>query len=222
MAKMNNAAETNGASMQATLAQVGTYYTSKLLAHGATPQGVDWNTADSQNLRFEQFARLWPGRTEFSIIDLGCGYGALLDYLASNGLRVDYLGLDISAEMIREARLRHAQSARASFVCSAELGGRADYVVASGIFNVKLDAPEPVWREHTVATVEAMNRAAIRGIAFNCLTRYSDADKMRSDLFYADPSWLFDYCKRRFARNVALLHDYGLYEFTLVVRKDVA
>jgi hypothetical protein len=42
---------------------------------------------------------------------------------------------------------------------------------------------------------------------------------MRSDLHYADPGRLFDYCKRRFARNVALLHDYGLYEFTLLVRK---
>jgi hypothetical protein len=26
-------------------------------------------------------------------------------------------------------------------------------------------------------------------------------------------------CKRRFSRNVALLHDYDLYEFTVLVRK---
>jgi hypothetical protein len=45
---------------------------------------------------------------------------------------------------------------------------------------------------------------------------------MREDLFYADPCELFDYCKTRFARNVALLHDYGLYEFTILVRKGQA
>jgi hypothetical protein len=42
---------------------------------------------------------------------------------------------------------------------------------------------------------------------------------MREDLYYADPARLFDHCKTRFARNVTLLHDYGLYEFTMLVRK---
>jgi hypothetical protein len=32
---------------------------------------------------------------------------------------------------------------------------------------------------------------------------------------------IFDICKRKFSRNVALLHDYGLYEFTILVRKDL-
>ena len=65
-----------------------------------------------------------------------------------------------------------------------------------------------------------MDRTSTRGFAFNCLTAYSDADKMRDYLYYASPTWLFDMCKQRYARNVALLHDYGLYEFTLIVRKD--
>jgi hypothetical protein len=43
---------------------------------------------------------------------------------------------------------------------------------------------------------------------------------MRADLFYADPCVYFDLCKRRYSRQVALLHDYGLYEFTLIVRKE--
>ena len=39
-------------------------------------------------------------------------------------------------------------------------------------------------------------------------------------LYYADPCALFDYCKRNFSRNVALLHDYKIYDFTLIVRKS--
>lgn len=55
------------------------------------------------------------------------------------------------------------------------------------------------------------------------LTKYSDADRMaeRPDLFFGDPLFFFDFCKRNFSRNVALLHDYGLYDFTILVRKDV-
>jgi hypothetical protein len=59
----------------------------------------------------------------------------------------------------------------------------------------------------------------VHGFAFNCLTSYSDAERKRDYLYYADPCALFDLCKRRYSRNVALLHDYGLYEFTLLVRK---
>ena len=30
---------------------------------------------------------------------------------------------------------------------------------------------------------------------------------------------MFDLCKRRFSTRVALLHDYPLFEFTVIVRK---
>jgi hypothetical protein len=42
---------------------------------------------------------------------------------------------------------------------------------------------------------------------------------MRDDLYYADPLFFFDYCKTRFSRFVTLIHDYPLYEFTILVRK---
>jgi hypothetical protein len=91
--------------------------------------------------------------------------------------------------------------------------------VASGIFNVKLDTPEETWREYVLETLERLSRLASRGFAFNVLSLYSDPERRRPDLFYADPLFLFDHCKTRFAREVALLHDYPLYEFTLLVRK---
>jgi hypothetical protein len=52
------------------------------------------------------------------------------------------------------------------------------------------------------------------------LTSYSDPEHMVDRLFYGDPCFYFDWCKRNLSRNVALLHDYGLYEFTILVRFD--
>ena len=75
-------------------------------------------------------------------------------------------------------------------------------------------------RIYLPATLDELDRTSRRGFAFNCLTAYSDRERMQSHLHYADPLALFDRCKRRYARNVALLHDYGLYEFTLLVRKE--
>jgi hypothetical protein len=66
-----------------------------------------------------------------------------------------------------------------------------------------------------------MHEKSSKGFAFNALTKYSDEDKMQDYLFYSDPLYLFDYCKKHFSRNVALLHDYNQYDFTILVRKIV-
>jgi hypothetical protein len=84
---------------------------------------------------------------------------------------------------------------------------------------VKLDTPNEEWSEYVVHTLGVLDRLGRLGFAFNMLTSYSDADRMRSDLYYGDPCRFFDYCKRNFSKQVALLHDYGLYEFTILVRK---
>jgi SAM-dependent methyltransferase len=202
------------------LAQVGRYYSEKLAAHGASPRGVDWNGAESQRLRFDELLRVCEGAAQFSINDVGCGYGALFEYLIELGKKVDYLGVDIAPAMIAKAEELHRGRPGCRFLAGERADRVADYAVASGIFNVKLSASDAAWRSHVLSSLEALDAGSRRGFAFNCLTKYSDAVLMKDYLFYADPCQLFDYCKTRFSKNVALLHDYGLYEFTIVVRKS--
>ena len=76
------------------------------------------------------------------------------------------------------------------------------------------------WNEYVVDTIASFNTLAVKGFAFNLLTKYSDKGYRKNNLFYADPLYFFDYCKMNFSRNIALLHDYSLYEFTILVRKD--
>jgi hypothetical protein len=92
-------------------------------------------------------------------------------------------------------------------------------VVASGVFNVKLHTPLADWEAYVLRTVDRLAALGRHGFAFNALTSYSDPERMRPDLYYTNPCVLFDYCKRRFSRHVALLHDYGLFEFTILVRR---
>lgn len=203
------------------LTEVADYYSSKLAEHGETPRGVDWNGEESQTLRFKQLCKIIRESARYSINDLGCGYGALFDYLSSFSSDFIYNGSDISAEMIRAAQLRHADSQNVRFAITATPPQMSDYGVASGIFNVRLGRSDAEWQAYLEATLDVLDRTSSKGFAFNCLTSYSDADKMRGYLYYADPCALFDLCKQRYSRNVALLHDYGLYEFTILVRKEV-
>jgi SAM-dependent methyltransferase len=202
------------------LGEVSDYYDARLAEHGATPRGVDWNGAESQRLRFEQLARVIREPEGFSVNDLGCGYGALAEYLAEGGREFRYTGCDVSPAMVAAAHARVGSHPGVRFVVASVPPESADYGIASGIFNVRVGRDTAEWEGYIDATLDDLDRTSLRGFAFNCLTSYSDPERMQPHLYYADPARLFDRCKRRYSRNVALLHDYGLYEFTLLVRKD--
>jgi SAM-dependent methyltransferase len=196
------------------------YYSGKIAEHGPTAKGVDWQDEASQTLRFAQLLKLLDVDGAFTINDYGCGYGALARYLEELGYEFAYTGFDISERMLDQARELSKDSTRCRFVLSEDDLEPASYTVASGIFNVRLGADDASWERHVLETLSRLEALSERGFAFNMLTTYSDPERMRVDLYYADPAAIFDHCKRNFSRWVALLHDYGLYEFTVLVRKD--
>ena len=203
---------------QQILGHVRRYYEDKLAAHGATPRGVDWNSAESQRLRFRDLARVLDGDRTAAVNDYGCGYGALASYLRAGGHTGPYHGFDISGAMIDAARQAHADLPGVDFVSDRAALAPADYTLASGIFNVRQQISDDEWHGYMVETIGDLAALSARGFAFNALSIYSDADKRRPDLYYADPRELFDHCKRHVSRFVSLLHDSPLYEFTLLVR----
>lgn len=201
------------------LKPVADYYAAALARHGATPQGVDWNSADSQRLRFEQLTRLWSHLAPpHAVNDYGCGFGAMREFLRDAGYAGHYCGFDIVPSMIDAARARANSDAHASFASRREDLSPADYTVASGIFNVKLAADGGDWKRYVYDTLDDLRAVSTRGFAFNMLTLRSDPERRRDHLFYASATALFDYCQERFSPRVAVLHDYPLYEFTVLVR----
>jgi len=195
------------------------YFKEKFEKFGATPLGEDWNSVESQVIRFDQLIRVIDASQPYSIIDYGCGYGALYEYLRSLNHTFTYQGVDILEEAVLRAKELYGRLRNCEFITNEQDLVPADFVVESGIFNIKLEADYDNWTSHVLTTLNKMNNLAKKGFSFNCLTNYSDTEYMRSDLYYADPCLLFDYCKVNFSKNVALLHDYKLYDFTIIVRK---
>lgn len=207
---------------------VARYYADKLAAHGSTPRGVDWSSDESQQLRFAELLRITEtqrgaelgGQTqarEYTVLDYGCGYGALARRLIAGEEPFRYVGFDVCTPMIEQARA-DIRDPRCTFTDSEDELAQADYTVASGIFNVRLEASEQEWQAHVHKTVGRLAEHSSKGFAFNMLSGYADRERMRAYLYYADPGEYFRMCKERWSRNVALLHDYELYEFTLLVR----
>jgi SAM-dependent methyltransferase len=201
------------------LQQVGTYYSEKLAAHGATPRGVDWNSHDGQILRLKQLLRLLDDEQRpVSVNDYGCGYGALVGLFRDHPAHGAYCGFDVSEAMIESARALWGETASCRFVTRRDELSPADYTMASGIFNVRLDVPTDRWHSYVLETIDDLAALSRRGFGFNVLTAHADPERRRQDLYYADPIELFEYCRRRFSRRIALLHDSPLFEFTMLVR----
>ena len=202
---------------KALLNKVNKYYSDKISQYGTTSQGVDWNGKESHFLRFEQLCKVLSDKNNFTLLDYGCGFGALIEYLKQNNMTFNYTGFDISEEMIKKANEIY-QAKNQIFTSDLE-NKHFDYTIANGIFNVKLDALDKDWEKYIIDTIDEIDGVSAKGFSFNILTSYSDKDFKKDYLYYANPLFYFDYCKKNFSKNVSLLHDYNLYEFTIIVRK---
>ena len=202
------------------------YFTNRITKYGANFRGVDWNSAARQELCFRQLMRICEDPAQglvaqnFSINDYGCGYGALVQYLVQHDYKFAYYtGFEITQAMSDKAReIFGLKNCR--FTTDENTLSPADYTIASGLLSLKLDTSNEQWEKYVLQLLDSLWTLSEKGFAFNSLTKYSDPDLLRPELYYADPCFLFDYCKTRFSRNVALLHDYGVYEFTILVRRD--
>ena len=112
------------------LAPIAHYFSRAVERHGATPAGVLWRDDAGQRLRFAQLGGIFDEddrRGGFTINDLGCGYGALFEFLAERPEMADgrYVGYDVCADMLAHAK-RRITDPRASFVESLRATQPAD------------------------------------------------------------------------------------------------
>lgn len=198
------------------------YYSDKLKKFGSTSRGVDWNSEESQEMRFKQLLNVVDFNSEnnISILDYGCGFGAMFPFINKNYKSdFNFIGYDISDDMIEKAKQLFGDNNNTDWINKLDSVDNVDYTIASGIFNVQLNHKDSTWIDYILDILHQFNDKSKKGFSFNMLTSYSDKEYMRDYLYYADPAFFFNYCKKHFSKYVSVLHDYPLYEFTIIVRK---
>lgn len=209
-------------SMKNIYKETASYFDGLVNEFGSSPSGVGWNSKKAQRIRFDQLLKvLDTAVSDFSLNELGCGYGFLSEYLEYFFSDFKYFGYDISRLMINSAIKKYGNNLNCNFfkINNSSEMHLNDYTIASGIFNVKFDFQINDWENYIAETLHNMDKSSKKGFSFNMLTSYSDKEMMKNDLYYGDPCFFFDYCKKKFSKEVSLLHDYNLYDFTIIVRK---
>lgn len=203
---------------QQTIKQIEGLYTDNLKEHGISSESVGWPNKQDHTLRFEKLFQGVGLTTIRSLNDLGCGYGAVLDYLSFSGKSLEsYFAYDISQDMLDAIDTKKYQATSIKKFLEPKLSSPADFSIASGIFNVRFSETDELWQDHIIKTLCNLNENSLQGFSFNLLSTYVDFKK--DHLFYGDPLFFFNYCKKNFSRYVSLYHDYPLYEWTVVVKK---
>jgi SAM-dependent methyltransferase len=196
------------------------HYERCLALAGATPLGLDWpngrDLAERFHVQLQILGAVPAGAAPPTLLDLGCGPGLLLDYLAATGRAdaVEYRGIDISPAMIALGRQRWpGKEFEARDIIADPLPPESvDVVIMNGVLTERQGIPKDRMVVMAETLVSAAFRAARHGVAFNAMSRHVDWE--RDDLFH----WGFDeaaaFLKRDLTRHMAFRADYGLYEFT--------
>jgi SAM-dependent methyltransferase len=198
--------------------KVKSYYQSKINEFGSTPLGVDWSSESSQNQRFEKLLKYIPLKENDSILDFGCGYGALLDYLKYRKMFPNYTGLDLVSEMLEVAAIRNPEVAL-NFISELPPDRNWDYITMSGVFNVKGDTKIDEWEVYLTETLNSVMQLANKGISFNLLTSFNDLNRRKDHLYYCNPKEIALKINLESPFTLTIDHSYELWEFTVTILK---
>ena len=158
--------------------------------------------------------------SKIRLLDYGCGPALLIDYLEANDLmgNVEYTGLDSSPLMLDHARRRWPNYR--FILADNELNLSADtfdFVIICGVFTVKFFDTYEIYLDLVQTTLEKIWGCCESRFSFNVMSKHVDWE--RDDLFHLALHDMMSFCKSKLSRHISVRADYGLWEFSVTVRK---
>lgn len=115
------------------------FFNTSAQRHGLSLDALNWGSKRTQELRFHVLSEIDSLRGK-SILDVGCGFGDFAAFLTRQlGDDFCYVGVDISKEIVMQAREKHPHlDIRHLNILEEEIES-FDYLFGSGIHNLKID-----------------------------------------------------------------------------------
>ena len=189
-------------------------YNARLAEFGDDIRTLGSGTEDRRRIRFEVL-RAAGIESGASVLDVGCGFGDFYGFLSGQGVDVDYVGVDINREILAVAARKYPGARFALLDVQTDEFAPADFVVASGTFNLALRDGDNY--EYVADVLRIAYEHARRGVAMDFQSSY--VDFRVADVHYYEPERLFALGKA-ITKRVTLRHDYPLFECCLYLYPD--
>ena len=185
------------------------FYKNAYKKYGISARGLNWNSEESQRVRFEVITYLFKDElSTCSVVDAGCGFGDLYFYWLELGLHVkSYTGIDSVKNSIQICTERLP---KISFTCKDVLKDDlpyADWYVASGTLNILNDF-------QTWLFLEKILTHSSKGIIFNIL----EGNKKSENFNYQKKEDIIAYAKSK-GFTCRVKSDYLENDITVEIRK---
>jgi len=177
------------------------------------PNALYWSGRDIQEIRFQVLSNIGIQNGD-SVLDVGCGFGDFKAWAAGQGLNLHYTGVDLSPDILSEAKKRHADAVFiAGDLFDLNVDAESyDWVILSGALNEQLH-DESAYAKAVIKRMYALSR---KGVAFNMLNaRTLKAHDLHSQI----PELMLDFCQEICA-NCVLHDDYLNNDFSIYMLKS--
>lgn len=194
-------------------------YKQKFKEFGVSPKSLQWKSKGAAHQRFRQF---WA-EIDFDdrkVLDVGCGFGEMGNFLTKRYKNVKYKGVDIMPEFIENGKkIYPSLDLETADYFSRPLPENFDVVICSGALNSNFGISQENrrFRENAVKTMfEHTNNC----LAFNMSGGHPAPanDDSKSNIWYSDSLEILKYCMS-LTRRVIMRHHYHPSDFTIFMYK---
>jgi SAM-dependent methyltransferase len=191
-------------------------YNDRLEKYGFAPESLGWGGGrERQNLRFEVLSEIGIKNGD-SVLDVGCGFADLYNYLKECGWEGNYFGVDINGNLLDVAKNVYPEvNVRKLDILESVEELRFDWVVSSGIFNAKLSFENNF--DYIKRMLERMVDISVKGVFSDFMSIY--VDYQHPDAYHTPHNDLIDFLRRDLNKKFVLRMDYLPFEYCIYIKK---
>jgi len=198
-------------------------YKKRFKEFGVDPKALLWKSRGAAHQRFRQF---WA-EIDFdnkSVLDIGCGFGEMGNFLTKRYENVLYKGVDITSEFIKNGKLLyphldleiHDFHALTKAVSCSDI--KFNVVLASGVLNSNYGSTKKNM-DYRKKSIKEMFALTDNCFAFNMLGSHPQLkNKKDSNVWYADSLEILNFCMT-LTKKVLLRSNYHPTDFTIFMYK---
>ena len=164
-------------------------YSKNFFQNGKKPQSVFWNSNFNQIKRFEELLNFLPDiifKNGCTIADVGCGYGALYEFMRLNEKykKIKYIGVDINKHFIEVFKKTYNNKVEAYL--GSKPKNKVDYCLMSGTYNLTKIKNVLLWEKYIYNNLKKCLSKSNKGIIFNL--QFNVSAKIKNNIFYSNPN----------------------------------
>lgn len=201
--------------------EIAEIYNERFLKLGPVPEASMWYSRKRQFARFDviiEQIRLLATNETVTITDIGCGYGAFLEFLLErkfpNAWR--YYGHDLSQEVVEFCKKKYSH--RGSFYTGSVPTIKSDFIIMSGTYNFFPSHDYNAWREYFHKSLNLYWPKIKRAMIFNLQT--ADKEKITdAGIVYSSKIAIESFCKSNFGNVSVITNPIIPRDVTFVLKK---